>query len=142
LSLKELIDWLETLDIYITPYLDPHQVTSGALAYAIGAGKACISTPYIYAKEVLAEGRGVLVPSRDGHAIAQAVLDLCAHPDKKKSIERRAYLYGRLMTWPNVAQSYLQLFRSVLNVQNKRKLLFVKDRVIAAKTLVKLQSNS
>lgn len=114
LSLKDLIDWLKTIDIYITPYLEPQQVTSGALAYAIGAGKAAISTPYIYSQEVLAEGRGVLVPFRDSEAIAKAVIDIWENPEKKKEMEHRAYQFGRLMTWPNVAQSHLNLFRTVL----------------------------
>ncbi|HLC49455.1 MAG TPA: glycosyltransferase family 4 protein [Candidatus Andersenbacteria bacterium] len=114
LSLPELVDWLKTIDIYITPYLDPQQVTSGALAYAIGAGKACISTPYIYSKEMLAENRGILIPFRDSHAIAAAVIDLANHPEKKKEIESNAYGFGRLMTWPNVAQSQLNLFRTIV----------------------------
>lgn len=113
LPLSEVIDWLKTIDIYITPYLDPGQVTSGALAYAIGAGKPCISTPYVYAKEVLGDERGVLVPFRDPAAIAAAVIDLWEHPDKRRNIEHRAYQFGRLMTWPNVAQSHLNLFRTV-----------------------------
>ncbi|OGY31450.1 MAG: hypothetical protein A3C02_01800 [Candidatus Andersenbacteria bacterium RIFCSPHIGHO2_02_FULL_45_11] len=114
LPLPELIDWLKTIDIYITPYLEPQQVTSGALAYAIGAGKACISTPYIYSKEMLADDRGVLVPFRDSTAIANAVLDLVQHPEKKEAIEANAYRFGRLMTWPNVAQSHLSLFRTLI----------------------------
>lgn len=114
LSLPELIDWLKTIDIYITPYLDPQQVTSGALAYAIGAGKACISTPYIYSKEMLADNRGILIPFRDSAAIASAVIDLVQHPEKKEAIESNAYRFGRLMTWPNVAQSELNLFRAIV----------------------------
>lgn len=114
LPLNELIDWLKTIDIYITPYLDPQQVTSGALAYAIGAGKACISTPYIYSKEMLAGGRGILIPFRDSTAIAGAVLELARNPEKKKEIEMNAYQFGRLMTWPNVAQSQLNLFRVIV----------------------------
>lgn len=114
LPLKDVISWLKTIDIYITPYLAPQQITSGALAYAIGAGKACISTEYIYAREVLASGRGLLVPFRDGQAIAKAVLDLMAHPDKKQAMERRAYDFGRLMTWPNVAHNHLNLFRTIV----------------------------
>lgn len=113
LPLNELIDWLKAIDIYITPYLDPQQVTSGALAYAIGAGKACISTPYIYSKEMLAENRGILIPFRDSPAIANAVLDLARNPEKKQAIEKNAYRFGRLMTWPNVAQSQLNLFRAI-----------------------------
>ncbi len=114
LSLSALTDWLKTFDVYVTPYLDPQQVTSGALAYAIGAGKACVSTPYIYAQEVLADNRGVIVPFRDPKAIANAITRLYHDQNKKISLEKKAYEYGRLMTWPNVAQSYLQLFRSVL----------------------------
>ncbi|MDA1169381.1 MAG: glycosyltransferase family 4 protein [bacterium] len=114
LSLPELIDWLKAIDIYITPYLNPQQVTSGALAYAIGAGKACISTPYIYSREMLADNRGVLTPFRNSSAIAQAVLDLASNPDKKNTIEMNAYRFGRLMTWPNVAQSQLNLFRAIV----------------------------
>ncbi|MEX1112156.1 MAG: glycosyltransferase family 4 protein [Candidatus Andersenbacteria bacterium] len=114
LSLPDLISWLKTIDIYVTPYLEPQQVTSGALAYAIGAGKACISTPYIYSKEVLAEDRGILVPFRNAEAIAKAVIYLLEHPKRKEAIASHAYKYGRLMTWPNIAQSHLLLFRTVL----------------------------
>ncbi len=114
LSLDDLMKWLKAIDIYITPYLEPQQITSGALAYAIGAGKACVSTPYVYSKEVLADGRGVIVPFRDAAAIAQAVINLKENQQKKSEIEHKAYRYGRLMTWPSVAQSYLNLFRTVL----------------------------
>ncbi len=120
LSLPDLIKWLKTLDFYVTPYIDPDQVTSGALAYALGAGKACVSTPYIYAQEVLAEGRGVLVPFRDPAAIAEAVIRLLENPQEKSEIEHRAYQYGRLMTWPNVANSHLNLFRTVLKKHSLR----------------------
>lgn len=119
LPLKEVTDWLKTIDIYVTPYLDPRQVTSGALAYALGAGKACISTPYVYAKDILAEGRGVIVPFCNPQAIAAAVIDLFEHPEKKHAMQQRAYQYGRLMTWPNVAQSHLNLFRAILQGQTK-----------------------
>lgn len=115
LSLDELIDWLKTIDIYITPYLDPKQPSSGALAYAIGAGKACVSTPSLYAKEILAENRGVLVPFRGSKAIAEAVINLRDNPEKKNEIERNAYSYGRLMTWSNVALQNLDLFRTILD---------------------------
>ena len=84
LSLEELVEWLKVIDIYITPYLDPQQSASGALAYAIGAGKACISTPYLYAKEVLSDGRGIFVPFRDSKAIAEAVIDICKILKKAK----------------------------------------------------------
>jgi len=115
MSLQELVVWLKIIDIYITPYLDPQQPASGALAYAIGAGKICISTPYLYAKEVLAEGRGIIVPFRNSQAIADAVIDICENPQKKLKIEMKTYKFGRLMTWYNVAMQHLQLFNEVLN---------------------------
>ena len=115
MSLEDLVMWLKVIDIYITPYLDPQQPASGALAYAIGAGKVCISTPYLYAKEVLANGRGIIVPFRNSQAIADAVVDICKNPPKRLEIEKKAYKYGRLMTWSSVALQHLQLFNEVLD---------------------------
>ena len=114
LTLEELIGWLKVIDIYITPYLDPEQSASGALAYAIGAGKVCVSTPYLYAKNVLGEGRGLLVPFRDPKAIADAVIDICRDPQKKMRIEQETYKIGRLMTWNNIALQHLDLFSKVI----------------------------
>jgi len=113
LSLDELIGWLKTIDFYVTPYLDPQQAASGALAYAIGAGKCCISTPYLYAKEVLDNNKGILVPFQDTDSIASAVIELWENQDKKEKISKKAYDYGRLMTWPNVGLQYLDLFRTI-----------------------------
>ena len=115
LTLEELLEWLKVIDIYITPYLDPEQSASGALAYAIGAGKVCISTPYLYAKNVLGEGRGVLVPFRDSKAIADAVIDICKDPQKKMNIEKETYKIGRLMTWNNIALQHLDLFSKIIS---------------------------
>lgn len=121
MSLKELVVWLRIIDIYITPYLNPQQSTSGALAYAIGAGKLCISTPYLYAKEVLAEGRGIIVPFRNSQAIADAVIDICKNPQRKLEMEKKAHKFGRLMTWYNVALQHLELFNEILDKrENKR----------------------
>ncbi|MFH1840826.1 MAG: glycosyltransferase, partial [Candidatus Shapirobacteria bacterium] len=94
--LEELLEWLKIIDYYVTPYLDPLQSTSGALAYAIGAGKACISTPYLYAQEVLSKGRGILVPFRDSKAIAKAVIALEENPKRRGVIEKKTYDFGRL----------------------------------------------
>lgn len=118
-TLDELMNWLKTIDFYVTPYLVPEQAASGALAYSVGAGKSCISTPYLYAKEVLAGGRGVLVPFKDSKSIAKSVIDLWENPKKKSQMENKAYVYGRLMTWPNVASQYLELFRAVLDADDK-----------------------
>ncbi|MCX6727036.1 MAG: glycosyltransferase family 4 protein [Candidatus Shapirobacteria bacterium] len=111
---ENLIVWLQTMDVYITPYLDPQQSSSGALAYAVGAGKLCISTPYRYAKEVLANGRGMLVPFRDSKAIAKAVIDLYENKDKRIVMQKRAYEYGRFMTWSAVALQHLDIFETVI----------------------------
>ncbi|MCX6384188.1 MAG: glycosyl transferase family 1, partial [Actinobacteria bacterium] len=102
-------------------YLDPQQSASGALAYAIGAGKICISTPYLYAKDILAEGRGIIVPFRNSQAIADAVLDICKNPQKKLAIEKKTYKFGRLMTWYNVALQHLELFDKILDKSDNKK---------------------
>ena len=109
-SLSELSEFLAAADIYITPYLNPEQITSGTLAYALGAGKAVISTPYAYAKELLAGGRGILVPWKDSSAIAAEVTGLLDEPDKALALRRAAAAHGRAMLWPAVAHSYLRTF--------------------------------
>ncbi len=109
-SLEELIEFIGATDIYVTPYLDPAQITSGTLAYTLGAGKAVISTPYWYAQEMLAEERGVLVPFRDPNALAEQVIDLLDNESKRHAMRKRAYLYGRAMIWPKVAKRYMQSF--------------------------------
>ncbi len=107
---SELSEFLAAADIYITPYLNPEQITSGTLAYALGAGKAVISTPYPYAQELLADGRGILVPWRNASAIATEIVGLLDDPDKRLGLRQRAAAYGRAMLWPAVAHSYLQTF--------------------------------
>ena len=109
-SLEELIEFISAADIYITPYLNPAQITSGTLAYTLGAGKAVVSTPYWYAEEMLAHDRGVLVPFRDPPALAEQVIDLLDDESKRHAMRKRAYLYGRDMIWPQVAQRYMESF--------------------------------
>src|SRR5690606_25940504 len=99
----ELGEFLSAADIYLTPYLNMDQITSGTLAYAVGTGKAVISTPYRYARELLADGRGVLVPWRDSDGIAKALIELLENPEELKSLGARAEAFGRDMTWPAVA---------------------------------------
>ena len=111
-SQSELSEFLAAADIYITPYLNPEQITSGTLAYALGAGKALISTPYAYARELLAEGRGILVPWRDPSAIATEIVGLLDDPEKRSELQRRAAEHGRAMLWPSVAKAYLRTFES------------------------------
>ena len=109
-SQTELTEFLSAADIYVTPYLKAEQITSGTLAYAVGSGKAAISTPYWYARELLAEGRGRLVPWRDPGAIAAEVIDLLANEDKRLELCQRAASYGRDMKWPVVARRYHETF--------------------------------
>lgn len=109
-SLEELVQFIGAADIYITPYLNAAQITSGTLAYTLGAGKAIISTPYWYAQEMLAEERGVLTPFGDSAALAEQVLDLLDNESKRHAMRKRAYLFGRAMIWPQVAQRYMKSF--------------------------------
>jgi glycosyltransferase involved in cell wall biosynthesis len=109
-SRGELVKFLSAADIYVTPYLNPEQSTSGTLAYAVGSGKAVISTPYLYARELLADGRGILVPWRDSQTIARAVVDLLSDDEKRLALCERAAALGRSMLWPAVARCYVQSF--------------------------------
>lgn len=109
-NLEELIEFISAADIYITPYLDPAQITSGTLAYTLGAGKAIISTPYWYAEEMLAGERGALVPFRDPAALAGQVIDLLDNEADRHAMRKRAYLFGRDMIWPQVARRYMESF--------------------------------
>lgn len=116
--LEELKTFLAAADVYITPYLDQQQITSGALAYAIGADKTCIATEYVYAKEMLANGRGVLVPFRDSDAISVALVDLYQHPDKRHKIEKKLYKLRQDMKWSNVAEKHIVLYKHSLLQKN------------------------
>lgn len=109
-SLEELIEFISAADIYITPYHNAAQITSGTLAYTLGAGKAVISTPYWYAEEMLAEERGALVPFRDPAKLAEQVIDLLDNESKRHAMRKRAYLFGRAMIWPEVAHRYMESF--------------------------------
>jgi glycosyltransferase involved in cell wall biosynthesis len=109
-SLEELVQFISASDIYITPYLDVAQITSGTLAYTLGAGKAVISTPYWYAEEMLADERGVLVPFGDPQALAEQVIDLLDNESKRHAMRKRAYLFGRDMIWSQVARRYMKTF--------------------------------
>jgi glycosyltransferase involved in cell wall biosynthesis len=124
-SQAELTEFLSAADIYITPYLNPEQITSGTLAYAVGAGKAVISTPYIYARELLADNRGILVPWRDSSAIAREVVELGRDPDRYGAMCARATAHGRTMTWPAVARQYVTSFaRAMANDTRRRQISF------------------
>ncbi len=110
-SLEDLKEFIGATDIYLTPYLNEAQVTSGTLAYVFGAGKAVVSTPYWHAQELLDEGRGILVPFRNPQAIADGVCAYLDDPALLQVTRERAYEVGREMIWPAVAQRYLESFQ-------------------------------
>lgn len=107
---EDLLEFIGVTDIYVTPYQNEAQIISGTLAYALGMGKAVVSTPYWHAQELLADDRGRLVPFRDPVALAREVIDLLDHPDECRAIQERAYQYGRKMIWSNVGRRYLDTF--------------------------------
>jgi glycosyltransferase involved in cell wall biosynthesis len=109
-ELKELTEFIGAADIYITPYLDEGQSTSGTLAYAFGAGKAVISTPYRHAVELLRDQRGVLVPFADPRAIARELSGLLGDEKRKNAMSDNAYKLGRTMVWSNTARHYMNSF--------------------------------
>jgi len=106
-SHEELQEFIIASDIYVTPYLNEAQITSGALAYVFGAGKAVVSTPYWHAAELLADGRGCLVPFCDPGAITVAVNGLLDDPEAMQAMSRKAYELGRESIWPKVGRRYL-----------------------------------
>jgi glycosyltransferase involved in cell wall biosynthesis len=113
LSKPELLNYLQATDVYITPYLSPNQVSSGTLSYALGAGKAVLSTPYLHAKEALGEGRGMFCGFNDSTSISEGVLEIIENKSLRRSLEEKAYKYSRGFTWPLVAKKYLALFNGL-----------------------------
>ena len=109
-ELEDLLEYLGAADIYITPYLNPAQITSGTLSYAFGCGKAVVSTPYWHAEELLADGRGVLVPFGDSNALADEVVNLLTDESTRHAMRKKAYLMGREMIWERVIQLYANSF--------------------------------
>lgn len=113
MSQQAIVELLLASDVYVTPYLDPLQITSGTLAYALGAGKAIVSTSYLHAQEALGGGRGILVGFRDPEALAAGVHGLLSSLEHKQSLERMAYDYARDMTWPRAGERWVRLMRGL-----------------------------
>lgn len=109
---EELFQYLGAADVYATPYLHREQLTSGTLAFAVGAGKAVVSTPYWAAEELLAQGRGKLVRFGDSKHLARSILEILSNDSLSMRIRKRAYEYGRSMIWPKVGQAYWDLFEA------------------------------
>jgi len=121
-ELRELCEFLGIADIYVTPYLDEAQITSGTLAYAMGTGKAIISTPYWYATEMLDEGRGQIVPFENPDAFAEQINRLLENDVERHAMRKKAYIFSREAIWKAVSQKYLQVFSEVRKnrIQNPR----------------------
>ncbi len=110
---EDLLKFIGVADIYVTPYVNEAQIISGTLAYALGMGKIVVSTPYWHAQELLAEGRGRLIPFRDHRALAREVVELLDHPDICQAIRQKAYQYGRNMIWSQAGRHYLDTFAAI-----------------------------
>jgi len=114
LTKRELIRYLHATDIYITPYIGPNQISSGTLVYALGAGRAVVSTPYIHAKEVLSHGRGLFCEFKNPDSIAEEVKKLLENVKLRRDIEKKVYRYSRGFVWSKVAQKYTDIFKQAI----------------------------
>jgi len=113
LAYRELVLRLLACDVYVVPYLDLNQIVSGTLAYAVGCGRAVVSTASAYASEILADGRGLLAEARSAASLQSRIGALLRNPEYRGQVQLRAYRRGHAMVWPNVAQAYLETFREV-----------------------------
>lgn len=120
LTLEEIIAYLNATDVYVTPYLGPDQIVSGTLSYALGCGKAIVSTKYLYAKSVLGPGRGLLAEFADPDSLAGSIDRILSDHALRRSLEEAAFRYGRRTTWHNVAIDYLDIFRNLLRQTARR----------------------
>ena len=107
-----LLEFISMCDVYVTPYLNEAQMTSGTLAYSFGLGKPVVSTPYWHARELLADGRGVLVPFGDAAAIGSEIAELLTDDARRQAMRRRAYAVSRTMTWERTAERYMSAFEN------------------------------
>src|SRR6185437_12490981 len=115
-----LLDFISMCDVYVTPYLNEAQLTSGTLAYSFGLGKAIVSTPYWHARELLSHGRGVLVPFGDAAAIGRETAALLGDAPRRLALRERAYAHGRAMIWPRVAERYRAVLETVVRSHRPR----------------------
>lgn len=135
----ELRQYLQAADIFVSPYLNEEQVTSGALSYAMGAGAAVVSTPYWHAKELLGEGRGHLFPFKDHAALARILLQLLGSPEELGRARACAREFGYSMSWPSIGRIYLELTREILQTAGRRRLVRTARKAAAASSLPELR---
>jgi glycosyltransferase involved in cell wall biosynthesis len=135
----ELLQYLQAADIFVSPYLNEEQVTSGALSYAMGAGAAVVSTPYWHAQELLSEGRGHLFPFQDHAALGQTLLRLLGSPEALARARMSAREFGYSMSWPSIGDIYLKLSREVLQAAGQQRLVTNLQQRPAASSLPELR---
>ncbi len=114
-SAEELRKYLQAADVFVSPYLNEAQVTSGALSYAMGAGAAVVSTPYWHAEELLSAGRGCLFPFKDHEALSRTLLELFSSPEKLRRVRSAAAAFGHSMAWPIIGDAYFEMLRSAVH---------------------------
>jgi len=119
LTIQEILRYLLASDLYICTNLDKNQIVSGTLSYALGCGKAVISTPSIYAEEILSNERGILAKFKNPNSFAKAINKLLSNQELRGNIEKNAYFFGRSMIWSNVATSYLNIFNKVVKLREE-----------------------
>lgn len=115
LEKEEIIRYLAMSDVYMTPYLGKDQAVSGTLAYAVGYGRVIVSTPYPYAVEMLADGRGMLAKFRSAVSLSKCILEVLRHPEQKEEMEKKTLELGKNMMWSRVAENYLAVFNDALS---------------------------
>jgi polysaccharide biosynthesis protein PslF len=120
LNRTELVEFLQATDVYVIPYLNPYQIASGTLSYAVASGKTVVSTPFIHAQELLGEGRGLLARFRDSDSLAVAINTLLDQPELRAQMERAAYTYGKRMHWSAVGRSYCRLFQRLVGTPREQ----------------------
>ena len=126
LTQEEIIRYLNLSDVYMTPYLSKDQAVSGTLAYAVGYGRVIVSTPYSYAKEMLADGRGLLAKFRDAQSIASCIGHVIDNPEEKEEMERKTLEIGKTMMWDHVAEQYKDLFCNILKQSDRTPVTIIK----------------
>ncbi len=138
LTLDEIVQYLKATDIYISSGMNPNQITSGTLPYALGCGRVAISTSFLHAQDLINSERGILVDFKNPKAFETAILNLLENPDIRWQMEKNAYYFTRPMTWPNVAMHYCDVFDKYLDLKEKE---FVSLPEIDTSHLIRLTDN-